>query len=154
MIHSILLVFSLHVFSRFSTSPRPLWSSSGALCFILNAFLHPIIIFRSTCPYHRSLFCCNSNVMSFICYLSAPYLEIFYLNATDLSDPHLTIVNLITLALFIVYAFALHVIFPLIKPCNQPLFSFTYHCQVISIQQFPWQGNPECSRYGLHDNHE
>ena len=35
------------------------------------------------------------------------------------------------------HAFTLHVIFPLVKPFNQLLFSFSYHCQVISIQQFP-----------------
>jgi len=50
------------------------------------------------------------------------------------------------------HAFTLHVIFPVIKSFNQLLFSFSYHCQVISIQQFPWQGNPEFSRYVLYDN--
>ena len=47
--------------------PGPLWSSpwSWTRNFILHAFLHPIIIiFRSTCPYRRSLFCCNINAMS------------------------------------------------------------------------------------------
>jgi len=47
------------------------------------------------------------------------------------------------------HTFALHAIFPLIKPLYQLLFSFSYHCQLISIQQFPWQGNPEFFRYGL-----
>ena len=46
-----------------------------------------------------------------------------------------------------------HVIFPLITPLNQLLFSFSYHCQVNRMQQFLWQGNPKFSRYGLHDNH-
>jgi len=29
---------------------------------------------------------------------------------------------------------------------NQLLFSFSYHCQVIHIQQFLWQGNPKSSK--------
>ena len=37
----------------------------------------------------------------------------------------------------------------LITPFNLIIFSLSYHCQVISIQQFP-----EFSRYGLRDNHE
>ena len=36
------------------------------------------------------------------------------------------------------HAFTLHVIFPVIKSFNQLLFSFSYHCQVISIQQLPY----------------
>ena len=60
-------------------SPGPLWSSSCSwtLYFILHAFLHPIIILisqLSSCPYHRSLFCCNTNLH--LISLSAPYLEI------------------------------------------------------------------------------
>ena len=74
MIYSILFVqfTCLTVFSH-NLSPGPLWSSSwsGALYFILRAFLHPIIIFfLQQIPYHRSLFCCYTNVMSSIPNLS------------------------------------------------------------------------------------
>jgi len=44
---------------------QPLFRSSWSRYFILHTFLHPVIIFfRSTCPYHRSLFCCNTNAVS------------------------------------------------------------------------------------------
>ena len=75
MIHGILFVqfTSLTVFSD-NLSPGPLWSSSWpwTLNFILHAFLHPksSSSFRSTCPYQRSLFCCNTNAMSSIPSLS------------------------------------------------------------------------------------
>ena len=53
-IHSILLVqFTCMTVLCHNLSPGPLWSSSwsGALYFILHAFLHPIIIsFCSICP--------------------------------------------------------------------------------------------------------
>jgi len=49
--------------------PCPLWSTSwsGAFHLIFHTFLHPIsVFFRSTCPYHRSLFCCSINIISSI----------------------------------------------------------------------------------------
>jgi len=55
-------LFNLHAWLLFhNLYPGPLWSSScsGPLYFILHAF-H----FRNTCPYHRSLFCCSTTVMS------------------------------------------------------------------------------------------
>ena len=52
------------------------------------------------------------------------------------------------------HACTLHVILPCFKPFNQIIFSFSYHCQVISIKQLLLQGNPELSRYGFHDNHK
>jgi len=67
-IYSILLVqFSCLTVLFHNLSPGPLWSSSwsGALYFTLHAFLHQSS-FCNTCPYHRSLFCCNINVMSSI----------------------------------------------------------------------------------------
>ena len=56
----------------YNISPGPLWSSSWSwtLNFILHTFLHPLSSFRSTCPYQRSLFCCNPNAMSSIPSLS------------------------------------------------------------------------------------
>ena len=45
--------------------------------------------FRNTCPYHHSLFCCNTNAMSSITNLSlSSLLEnlLFYLNTTHLPD--------------------------------------------------------------------
>jgi len=58
----------------YNLSPGSLWSCSWywTLIFILHTFLHPIIIFfsRLTCPYQRSLFCCNTNAMSSIPSLS------------------------------------------------------------------------------------
>ena len=69
-IYTVFLVqFTCLTFLFHNLFPGPVWSSSwsGALYFILHAFLHPIIIsFCSTCPYHRSKFCCNTNVMSSI----------------------------------------------------------------------------------------
>ena len=49
------------------------------------------------------------------------------------------------------HASTLHAIPP---PFNQLLLSLSHHWQAISTQQPPWQGNPELSRHGLHDNHE
>ena len=44
----------------------------------MHFFTQSSSAFRSTCPYHSSLFCCNTNAMSSIpsLSLSAPYLEI------------------------------------------------------------------------------
>jgi len=49
-------------------SLSPLWLPLGwHLHFILYTFLYPIIVyFRNTCLYHRILFCCSTEIMSFI----------------------------------------------------------------------------------------
>jgi len=51
-----------------TTSNHVLWPTSGSgAYFILHTLLHPIIIILShTCPYHRNLFCCSSDIMSTI----------------------------------------------------------------------------------------
>ena len=62
--------------------------------FVLDPLFHTpcisspnhIFSFRSTCPYHRSLFCCNTNASIPNLSLSAPYLEICQLNATHPPD--------------------------------------------------------------------
>ena len=53
-------------------SPGPLWSSSWSwtLYFVLHFFTQSSSSFRSTCPYQRSLFSCNTNAMSSILNLS------------------------------------------------------------------------------------
>ena len=55
-------------------SPGPLWSSSWSwtLYFVLHFFTQSSSSFRSTCPYHCSLFrfSCNTNAMSSILNLS------------------------------------------------------------------------------------
>ena len=90
MIYSILFVqfTCLTVFSH-NLSPGPL--SSGALYFILRAFLHPIIIcFSQQIPYHRSLFCCYTNVMSSIPNLSVSSLlgNITWSNMLNRTERH------------------------------------------------------------------
>ena len=89
-IYSILLVqFSCLTVLFHNLSPGPLWSSSwsGALYFTLHAFLHQSS-FCNTCPYHRSLFCCNINVMSSIPNHSQlpTWKAVFQLNATHPPD--------------------------------------------------------------------
>jgi len=72
-IHGILCVqFTFLAVLFDNLSPGPLWSPfwSWTLYFILHAFLHLVIIFCSTCPYHHSLFCCNTNAVSSIPSLS------------------------------------------------------------------------------------
>ena len=56
-----------------SPFPQPLSRSSLVFLLVLNPLLHTPCIssqsssyFRSTCPYHRSLFCCNINAVSSI----------------------------------------------------------------------------------------
>jgi len=47
----------------------------GTLHFILHTFLHPVIIFFcNTCPYHRNLFHCSSEIMSCHLNLNSPVL--------------------------------------------------------------------------------
>jgi len=50
-------------------SPSFLWSTSwpGTFHFILHTFLHPtqsLSSFHNTCPYHRNLFRCSTEIMS------------------------------------------------------------------------------------------
>jgi len=67
-IHCILpLQFTcLTVFFHNLSPPSLIWSTSwpGTLNFILHTFLHPLSSFHSTCPYHRNLFCCITQIMS------------------------------------------------------------------------------------------
>ena len=81
MIHSMLLVqFVWSTVLFHNLSPGPLWSSSwpGTVYFILHTFLCTVInsssFFHNTCPYHRSLLCCNTSVT-----LSIPNLSLSYL---------------------------------------------------------------------------
>ena len=96
-IYTVFLVqFTCLTFLFHNLFPGPVWSSSwsGALYFILHAFLHPIIIsFRSTCPYHRSQFCCNTNVMSSIPNL---YLSSLLGNLSFSLTPHIHLTILIS----------------------------------------------------------
>ena len=63
---------------------QPLSRSSLVFLLVLNPQLHTPCIsspnhhhfFRSTCPYQRSLFCCNTNVMSSIPSLSLSSLSV------------------------------------------------------------------------------
>ena len=62
-IHGILLVQSTCLTDFFhSLCPGFLWSTSwsGTLYFILQS----LSSFRNACPYHRSLFCCSTEIMS------------------------------------------------------------------------------------------
>ena len=71
-IHSILVQITCLAIFLHNFFPRPLWSTSwsGALHLIVHTFLHSVSIFRSTCPYHRNLFCCSVNIISSIPSLS------------------------------------------------------------------------------------
>ena len=73
-IHSILWVqFTCLTILFDNLFPGPLWSSSWSwtLYFILHHFFtQSLSYFHSTCPYQRSLFCCNTNAMSSIPSLS------------------------------------------------------------------------------------
>ena len=64
-IHSILPV-QLRVWQSFlhNLCPWPLWSISwpGTLHFILHT--KSLSSFRGTCPYHRNLFCCSTEIIS------------------------------------------------------------------------------------------
>jgi len=68
MIHGILPVqFTCLTVFFHNLSPRFFWSTSwpGTLHFILHTSLHSVASsFRSTCPYHRNLFCCSTEIMS------------------------------------------------------------------------------------------
>ena len=68
---------SIHVLDNLSV--QPLTVSSSAYLWVWSPLLHtpytssPILhtsSFRNTCPYHRSLFCCSSDIMSTIRSLS------------------------------------------------------------------------------------
>jgi len=54
-------------------SPGPLWSSLGhgpSTSYTMHFFTQSSSSFCSTCPYHHSLICCNTNAMSSISILS------------------------------------------------------------------------------------
>jgi len=86
-IHGILPVQStcLTVFF-YNLAPSFLWSTywPGTLHFILHTFLHPIIVFFSHhITYHRNLFCCSTEIMSFNPSLSlSPLLGILFCSFT------------------------------------------------------------------------
>jgi len=91
-IHSILLVQFMCLTVLFhNLSLGPLWSTclSRTLYFILHTFLHrSLSTFCNTCPYCRNLFCCSTEIVSSIPYLSQliTWKSVFYLNATHPSD--------------------------------------------------------------------
>ena len=45
----------------------------------VHFFTQSLSSFRNTCPYHRNLFCCNTEIMSTIPSLSTPYLKLYLL---------------------------------------------------------------------------
>ena len=76
MIHSILPVQTacLAIFLH-NLSSCPLWSTSwsGALHLIpysIHFFTQSVYSFRNTCPYHCSLFCCSTKIMSSVIYIT------------------------------------------------------------------------------------
>ena len=78
-IHRILFIqFTCLTVLFDNLSPGPLPLGLGPSTSYSMHFFTQSSSFRSTCPYHRSLFCCNTNAMSSISNLSlsAPYLEI------------------------------------------------------------------------------
>jgi len=94
MIDSILPVqFLCLIVFLHNLSPSPLWSTSwsGIIHLILHTFLHQIIVsFCNTCPHHRNLFCCSTEIMSSIPSLSLNSL-LGTLSFTLTSNIHLTI---------------------------------------------------------------
>jgi len=50
----------------------------------IRLFTQSVSSFRNTCPYHRNLFCCSINIISFIPSLSLN--SVFHLNVTHPSD--------------------------------------------------------------------
>jgi len=62
-IHSV--HFTCLTVLSYNLSPSPLWSSSWSWTLnFIHFFTQSSSSFRSTCPYQRSLFCCNTNAMS------------------------------------------------------------------------------------------
>jgi len=61
-------LFNLHASVFFhNLSPSFLWSTSwhGTLhSYSINFFIQSLSSFHSTCPYHRNLFCCSTEIMS------------------------------------------------------------------------------------------
>jgi len=93
-IHSILLVqitcfaIFLHKFSMSSLVYLLVWSPPDQEIYSIYFFTKSVSSFRSTCPYHRNLFCCSINIISSIPSLSLNSLlgTLFYLNITYPSD--------------------------------------------------------------------
>jgi len=76
-------LFNLHAWPSFfyNLCPGPLWSSSilgPSTSYSIHFFTQSSSSFLSTCPYHRSLFCCSTNVISSVpnLSLSSPHLEV------------------------------------------------------------------------------
>jgi len=76
--------------------PCPLWSTNETLVwspstsYSIHFFTQPVSSFRSTCPYHRNLFCCSINIISSIPSLSLNSL-LGTLSSTLTLHIHLTI---------------------------------------------------------------
>ena len=79
---------SLHVVFGLPLGLEPSTSYS------IHFFTQSVSSFRSTCPYHRNLFCCSSNIMASIPSLSLNSvlgtLSVFYLNIMPAVNPHKT----------------------------------------------------------------
>jgi len=80
-------VFSLRAWQSFlTTSLQILFGLSLGLgpfsSYFMHFFTQSSSAFRSTCPYHRSLFCCNTNAMS-----STPNLSHLTSHPKQLQDP-------------------------------------------------------------------
>ena len=61
-------------------SPSFIWSASWpgtSTSYSIHFFTQPLSSFRSTCRYHRNLFCCSTEIMSSEPNLSALYLELY-----------------------------------------------------------------------------
>ena len=64
-------VFSLRAWqSSLTTSLQVLFGLEPSTSYSMHFFTQSLSSFRSTCPYQRSLFCCNTNAMSSIHSLS------------------------------------------------------------------------------------
>jgi len=76
MIHSILPVqFTCLTVFLYNLSPSPFWSTSWSGTLTLHFIHHTLSSFRNTCPYHRNLFCCSTEIMSSIPSLSTSYAQ-------------------------------------------------------------------------------
>ena len=67
--------FNLHAWQSFSTTSLPVLFGLPlglglSTSYSMHFFTQSSPSFRNTCPYHRSLFCCNANVLSSIPNLS------------------------------------------------------------------------------------
>ena len=91
-------LFKLHAWQSFcTTSLHVLFGLPPGLepstSYSIHFFTQSVSSFRSTCPYHRNLFCCSINIISSIPSLSLnsllgtpSFVCVFYLNITHPSD--------------------------------------------------------------------